>query len=73
MYKRFNYDNGELMGVLKNTKDGIISVNGHKVELDNILDWDEYFTEENGYYRTTKKVFDKMYDQTMEKIKKANS
>ena len=73
MYKRFNYDNGELMGVCKNTKDGIITVNSYKVDLDNVLGWNEYFTEENGYYKTTKKVFDQVYNQTIEKIKKANS
>ena len=73
MYKRFNYRDGKLMGVYKNTKDGVISANGYKVELYNVLKWDKYFTEKNGYYKTTKEVFDKMYNETMERIKKANS
>ena len=73
MYKRFNYRDGKLMGVYKNTKDGIITVNSFSVGLNNVLDWNEYYTEENGYYKTTKKVFDKVYNQTMERIKKANS
>lgn len=71
MYKRFNYDNGELMAVYKKTKEGIIAVYNDSISI-YVYSW-EQLPEEEGYKRTTKKVFQKMFNQTMERIKKANS
>lgn len=71
MYKRINHDNGELMAVYRNTKEGIIAVYNDSISIYD-FGWDQ-LPEEEGYKRTTKKVFEKMLKQTMERIKKANS
>lgn len=71
MYKRKNHDDGNLMAVYKNTKEGIIAVYNDSISIYD-FGWDQ-LPEKEGYKKTTKKVFDKMYNETMERIKNANS
>lgn len=72
MYKRFNYENGDIMTVYKNTEEGIIAVYENTSISIYTFGWDK-LPESDGYQDTTKEVFDKIYNQTMEKIKKSNS
>lgn len=71
MYKRLNYDNGEIMAVYKNTKEGIITVYEDSSISIYAFSWDQ-LTEKEGYKKTTKKVFDKMYNETLNKIQNLN-
>lgn len=71
MYKRLNYDNGEIMAVYKNTKEGIITVYEDSSISIYAFSWDQ-LPEKEGYKKTTKKVFDKIYNETLKKIQNLN-
>ena len=66
MYKRINHKDGELMAVYKKTKQGIIAVYNDSISI-YTFSWDQ-FPEKEGYKNTTKKVFDKIYNETLNKI-----
>jgi len=70
MYKKINHKDGELMAVYKNTDEGIISVHDDSVSIYK-FSWDQ-LPEKEGYKKTTKKVFDKMYNETLKKIQNLN-
>lgn len=65
---RTNHSTGKLMSVVKKTDAGFLSANGDTVHIDYVLDY-EFYCAKNGYYPTTKKVFDTMFNSTIEKLK----
>lgn len=69
-YRRYNHDNGEIMFVYKQTSEGVLCVNGTSIDLHQNLSFDDYFTIESGHKPTTKKVFDKMYNETINRLNK---
>lgn len=69
-YRRYNHDNGEIMFVYKQTEEGVLVVSNESISLNTVLDFDEYYTIEKGHKPTTKKVFDKMYNETINRLNK---
>lgn len=69
-YRRYNYSDGDLMAVYKQTSEGVLCANGTSIDLHQNLSFDNYFTDKQGYKPTTKKVFNKMYNETINRLSK---
>ena len=69
-YRRYNYDDGRIMSVQKQTSEGVLDVYEHSIHLHTELSFDNYFTDKQGHKPTTKKVFDKMYNETINRLNK---
>lgn len=58
------------MAVYKQTSEGVLCANGTSIDLHQNLSFDDYFTAEKGHKPTTKEVFEKMYNETINRLNK---